>query len=348
MTQNARQTKIAIIGAGSWGTALAVALGRSRQPHRLALWAHSADVLAALGASRENAIYLPGIRVPDEVEITGDLGVALAGADIILGVMPSAHARALYKAMLPHFDPQLDPQTSSRTIFVSATKGLEHDSFARMSEVIGEVIGARFVPRVAALSGPSFALEVARGDPAAVVIASSDASVATAVQEEFSGRTLRLYTNSDVIGVEVGGAVKNVVAIAAGVCAGLGLGANTIAALVTRGLAEMTRLAMAMGGSRDTLAGLAGLGDLVLTATGSLSRNRSVGVELGKGRPLAEVLSGMRMVAEGIGTTSATLALARRHGIEMPIAAQMHAVLAEGRAPGEAIRELMERRLRQE
>jgi glycerol-3-phosphate dehydrogenase (NAD(P)+) len=339
-----KQNKIAIIGAGSWGTALAIALGRSRQSHRLALWVHGADVLAALGARRENSVYLPGIRLPDEVEITGDLGAALDGADIILGVMPAAHARAVYTAMLHH----LDSQSASKTIFVSATKGLEHDSFARMSQVIGEVVSSRFAPRVAVLSGPSFALEVARGDPAAVVIASTDAGTAAAVQEEFSGPTLRLYTNADVIGVEVGGAVKNVVAIAAGVCAGLGLGANTIAALVTRGLAEMTRLATAMGGSRDTLAGLAGLGDLVLTATGALSRNRSVGVELGKGRPLADVLSGMRMVAEGIGTTSATLALARRHGIEMPIATQMNAVLAEGRAPAEAIRELMERRLRQE
>jgi len=336
--------KIAIIGAGSWGTALAVALSRSRQPHRLALWVHGADVLAGLRETRENSVYLPGVAIPREVDITGELPFALDGADVVLGVMPAAHARSVYTAMLPHLDTKIGRQT----IFVSATKGLEHVSFTRMSEVISEVIGLRFVPRVAVLSGPSFAVEVARGDPAAVVIASSDPEAAATVQQEFSGRTLRLYTNSDVIGVEVGGAVKNVVAIAAGVCAGLGLGANTIAALVTRGLAEMTRLAIAMGGSRDTLAGLAGLGDLVLTATGSLSRNRSVGVELGKGRPLADILSGMRMVAEGIGTTAATVALAQRYGIEMPIAAQMHAVLEGVRSPGEAIGELMERRLRHE
>jgi glycerol-3-phosphate dehydrogenase (NAD(P)+) len=336
--------KIAIIGAGSCGTALAIALGRSREPHRLSLWVHGADVLAGLRDSRENSIYLPGIRIADETEVTGDLGEALAGAEIVLGVMPSAHARAIYTAMLPH----LDAGTAAHALFVSATKGLEHDSLARMSEVITEVIGQKFAPRVAALSGPSFALEVARGDPTAVVIASGDLQVAAEIQREFSGSTLRLYTNDDIVGVELGGAVKNVIALAAGVCAGLGLGANTIAALITRGLSEMTRLALALGGRRDTLAGLAGLGDLVLTATGALSRNRSVGVELGKGRKLTEILSQMRMVAEGVGTTSATMALARKLNVDMPITEQMHAVLHEGHAPSAAIRELMERRLTKE
>jgi glycerol-3-phosphate dehydrogenase (NAD(P)+) len=246
--------------------------------------------------------------------------------------------------MLPH----LDAQTAANTIFVSATKGLQHDSLARMSEVITEVFERKFTPRVAALSGPSFALEMARGDPTAVVIASRDLQVAAEIQREFSGSTLRLYTNDDIVGVELGGAVKNVIALAAGVCAGLGLGANTIAALITRGLSEMTRLAIAMGGRGDTLAGLAGLGDLVLTATGGLSRNRSVGLELGKGRKLAEILSHMRMVAEGVDTTSATMALARRHKIDMPITGQMYAVLQEGRAPAAAIRDLMERRLTNE
>ncbi len=336
--------KIAIIGAGSCGTALAIALGRSRELHRLSLWVHGADVLASLRNCRENSIYLPGMHIPEEIEVTGDLGEALAGAEIVLGVMPSAHARAIYTAILPH----LDARTTTDTIFVSATKGLEHDSLARMSEVIAEVIGREFTPRVAALSGPSFALEVARGDPTAVVIASGDLQVAAEIQREFSGSTLRLYTNDDIVGVELGGAVKNVIALAAGVCAGLGLGANTIAAVITRGLSEMTRLAVALGGRRDTLAGLAGLGDLVLTATGGLSRNRSVGVELGKGRKLAEILSHMRMVAEGVGTTSATMALARRHNVDMPITEQMYSVLHEGRAPSAAIRELMERRLTKE
>jgi glycerol-3-phosphate dehydrogenase (NAD(P)+) len=335
--------KIAIIGAGSCGTALAIALGRSRQPHRLSLWVHGADVLAGLRSRRENPIYLPGMRIPEETEVTGELGEALAGAEIVLGVIPSAHARAIYRAMLPHLE-----ATAATRIFVSATKGLERDSLARMSEVITEVIGEKFAPRVAAFSGPSFALEVARGDPTAVVIASGDLQVAAEIQREFSSSTLRLYTNDDIIGVELGGAVKNVIALAAGVCAGLGLGANTIAALITRGLSEMTRLAMALGGRRDTLSGLAGLGDLVLTATGALSRNRSVGVELGKGRKLAEVLSQMRMVAEGVGTTTATLALAHKYNVDMPITEQMHAVLHEGRAPSAAIRELMERRLTKE
>jgi glycerol-3-phosphate dehydrogenase (NAD(P)+) len=336
--------KIAIIGAGSCGTALAIALGRSREPHRVALWVHGADVLTALRDCRENSIYLPGMRIPEETEVTGDMGEALAGAEIILGVMPSAHARAIYAATLPH----LDARRAAQTIFVSATKGLEHDSLAPMSEVITQVIGEKFVPGVAALSGPSFAFEMARGDPTAVVIASQNLQIAAEIQREFSGSTLRLYTNDDLAGVEVGGAVKNVIALAAGVCVGLGLGANTIAALITRGLSEMTRLAVALGGRRETLAGLAGLGDLVLTATGGLSRNRAVGMELGKGRKLPEILSQMRMVAEGVGTTSAATTLARKHKIDMPITEQMYAVLHQGRAPGVAIRELMERRLTRE
>lgn len=340
-------SKIAIIGAGSCGTALAIALARSRHAHQISLWVHGADVLSCLRERRENTVYLPGFPLPGEIEITGDMGAALSGAAVILGVVPSAHARAVYATMLPHFHATA-AAAAPAPIFVSATKGLEHDSLLRMSEVAAQILAAKFTPRVAVLSGPSFAREVARGDPTAVVVASADPGVAAAIQHEFSGPTLRLYTNTDVLGVEIGGAVKNVIAIAAGVCAGLGLGTNTIAALVTRGLAEMTRLAVAMGGRADTLAGLAGLGDLILTATGPLSRNRSVGVELGKGRALGEILGGMRMVAEGVGTTAATLALAQRHGVEMPITRQMHAVLDQGRAPAGAIRELMDRRLTQE
>ena len=337
--------KIAIIGAGSCGTALAIALALSRKPHRLSLWVHGADVLESLRARRENCIYLPGIPVPDQIEVTGEMSEALAGADIVLGVMPSAHARSIYSAIRTHLIPA---QGKPGPVFVSATKGLEQDSLARMTQVIADVLGRDSVSRVAVLSGPSFARELARGDPTAVVIASEDAAVAAAVQEEFSGPTLRLYSNPDVTGVELCGAVKNVIAIAAGVCAGLGFGANTSAALVTRGLAEMSRLVVALGGRRDTPTGLAGLGDLVLTTTGSLSRNRTVGVELGRGRALADILAGMRMVAEGVGTTAAMLALARRHGIETPIAEQVYAVLHQGRAPREAIRELMERPLKQE
>ena len=332
--------KIAIIGGGSWGTALAIALTRSSRPHRLAVWAHSPDVVDQLRTMRINTIYLPGFELPAEVEVTGELLEALAGAEIVLGVMPSAHAREVYCAMRPHLDPH--------AVFVSATKGLEPATHARISEVIADEIARNPPPRIAVLSGPSFALEVARGDPTAVVLASAEASLATDVQEEFSGSTFRLYTNDDLVGTEIAGAVKNVIAIAAGVCTGLGLGANTVAALVTRGLAEMTRLAVALGGRRDTLAGLAGVGDLILTSTGALSRNRSVGIELGKGRELGEILSATRMVAEGVGSAAATLELARRAGVEMPITEQVHTVLTAGRATRDAIRELMERRLKQE
>ena len=282
--------------------------------------------------------------MPAEVEVTGALEKALAGADIVLGVMPSAHAREMYRAMRPHLEPH--------SVFVSATKGLEPATHARISEVITEEIGRIErncnSPRIAVLSGPSFAVEVAAGDPTVVVLASADAALAAEVQEEFSGPRFRLYTNDDVIGTEIAGAVKNVIAIAAGVCTGLGLGTNTMAALVTRGLAEMTRLAVALGGRRDTLAGLAGVGDLILTSTGALSRNRSVGIELGKGRELGEILGATRMVAEGVGSAAATLELARRAGVEMPITEQVHAVLTAGRVTRDAIRELMERRLKQE
>ncbi len=332
--------RIAIIGGGSWGTALAIVLARNLARHQMALWTHDAGLCEQMRTRRMNEVYLPGLELPREIEITHELGRALEGAAIVLGVMPSAHARELYTQMLPHLEP--------RMIFVSATKGLEHDRLLRMTQVITEVVSTRFPPRVAALSGPSFAREVARGDPTAVVIASSDCEAAAEVQTEFSGPTFRLYTNDDVAGVELGGAVKNVIAIAAGVCEGLGFGHNTIAALITRGLAEMTRLAGALGGRRDTLAGLAGMGDLVLTCTGALSRNRSVGAELGKGRRLDEILSSTRMVAEGVGTTAATLELARKMGVEMPITEQMHDVLYQGRSPRDAIRELMERRLKHE
>jgi glycerol-3-phosphate dehydrogenase (NAD(P)+) len=329
--------KIAIIGGGSWGTALAIALARSSRHHRMAIWAHSPDIVDLLRTKRINKIYLPGFELPAGVDVTGALAEALAGAEIILGVMPSAHAREVYRAMHAHLEPG--------AVFVSATKGLEPATHARISEVIsGEIPQAR----IAVLSGPSFALEVARGDPTAVVLASADASLAEEVQEEFSGPMFRLYTNDDVVGTEIAGAVKNVIAIAAGASTGLGLGANTMAALVTRGLAEMTRLAVALGGRRETLAGLAGLGDLILTSTGALSRNRSVGIELGKGRELGEILRATRMVAEGVGSATAALELAHRAGVEMPITEQVHAVLTAGRSTRDAIRELMERRLKQE
>jgi glycerol-3-phosphate dehydrogenase (NAD(P)+) len=333
--------KIAIIGAGGWGTALALALTRSTRPHRITLWAHSKDVVEILGARRINEIYLSGYELPTDVEVTGSLETALAGATIVLGVMPSAHARELYRAIGRHVELE--------AIFVSATKGLEPSTHARISEVIAEEMKMdSSSPRIAVLSGPSFALEVAAGDPTAVVLASTNAEIASEVQEEISGPRFRLYTNDDVIGTEIAGAVKNVIAIAAGICTGLELGTNTMAALVTRGLAEMTRLAVALGGRRETLSGLAGVGDLILTATGELSRNRSVGIQLGKGRALSEILGSTRRVAEGVGSAAATLELASRAQVEMPITEQVHAVLTAGRVTRDAIRELMERRLKQE
>jgi glycerol-3-phosphate dehydrogenase (NAD(P)+) len=332
--------KIAIIGGGSWGTALAIALTRSSRAHRLALWAHSRDVVDVLTTRRVNTIYLPGFDLPPEVEVTGSLETALAGAEIVLGVMPSVHARNIYRALRPHIE--------RNSVFVSATKGLEPDTHARVSEVIAEELHLSSSSRVSVLTGPSFALEVASGQPTAVVLASADTTLASDIQEEFSGPRFRLYTNDDVIGAEIAGAVKNVIAIAAGICTGLDLGTNTVAALVTRGLAEMTRLAVALGGRRETLSGLAGVGDLILTATGELSRNRSVGIELGKGRELKEILGSTRRIAEGVGSAAATLELARRSGLEMPITEQVHTVLKAGRVTKDAIGELMERPLKQE
>jgi glycerol-3-phosphate dehydrogenase (NAD(P)+) len=259
----------------------------------------------------------------------------LAAASIVVSVMPSQHCRGLFEKMHRHLP--------AETIVVSATKGIEEGSLLRMSEVIRQVLGGDKV-RVGALSGPTFAKEVARGDPTAITIASEDADLARQVQEEFSDPRFRVYTNSDMVGVELGGALKNVIAIAAGICSGLGLGHNSTAALITRGLAEMTRLAVACGGRAETMAGLAGLGDLVLTCTGGLSRNRSVGVELGKGKKLPEILAAMHgMVAEGVFTTTAAVGLARARGVEMPITEQMHSILHQGKAPAEAIQELMTR-----
>jgi glycerol-3-phosphate dehydrogenase (NAD(P)+) len=242
--------------------------------------------------------------------------------------------------MLPHLTPSV--------ILVSATKGLEQSSLLRMSEVIEKVVAGRFEPRIAVLSGPTFAREVASGNPTAVVVASSNAEVARSVQQAFSGPSFRLYTNADPAGVEVGAALKNVIAIGAGICEGLGLGHNPTAALITRGLAEITRLAIAMGGQSKTLAGLAGLGDLVLTCTGELSRNRHVGKELGSGRPLGEILGTMRMVAEGVETCGSAVALGAKFSVDLPIIQQMHAVLSEGKSPKEAVRDLMERTLKGE
>ncbi len=327
---------IATIGAGSWGTALSCALAAAG--HKVRLWAYEEDVAAGILKDRENKIFLPGIKLPESILPTTDFSKALEGAEFVVTAMPSHVCRDVYKQMLPYLRHEM--------IFVSATKGIETESLMRMSEVVRDVVGARFTAQLAVLSGPSFAREVVRGDPTAVVVASGDRQLAQTVQEAFSSGTLRLYASEDVIGVETGGAVKNVIAIAAGVIEGLGLGHNPMAALVTRGLAEMTRLACACGGRSETLAGLAGMGDLVLTCTGALSRNRQVGGELGKGRKLKDIIGSMRMVAEGVKTTAATVALAEKFGVEMPITCQVQRILQGAIAPRDAIRELMERSLK--
>ncbi|MGH9591596.1 MAG: NAD(P)H-dependent glycerol-3-phosphate dehydrogenase [Bryobacteraceae bacterium] len=326
---------LAIIGAGSWGTALAIVLAPRYES--VSLWANEAELVEQINTSRENGLFLAGCPLPANVTAHSDLVAALKDRDVVLGVMPSKYARAVWTRMAPHLTPQ--------TRLVSAAKGLESGTLLRVSEVISQV--AVDVP-VAVLSGPTFAREVARGEPAALVISSLDGGLAASIQHEFSGPTFRLYTNSDPVGVEIGAALKNVIAIAAGVCAGLGLGSNAIAALITRGLAEISRLALAMGGQPRTLAGLAGLGDLVLTCTGELSRNRFVGVELAKGRPIQEIVASMKMVAEGVDTTAAAVKLGDRHSVSLPIASQMNRILLGECSPRAALRELMERSLKDE
>jgi glycerol-3-phosphate dehydrogenase (NAD(P)+) len=323
---------IAIVGSGSWGTALALSLAR-RGDHSIALWSHSAAV----------GTYLPGFPIPQQVTPVTDLAAAVAGADIVISAVPSQYVRAVYQRMAPLLE--------KGQIIVSATKGIEDQTFLRMTQVIEQVLTENHVGGISAgaLSGPSFAQEVAAGDPTAITIASAESGIANRLQEELSAPGLRLYTNDDVIGVELGGALKNVIAIAAGIAAGLGLGHNSAAAIITRGVAEITRLAVACGGRRETLAGLSGLGDLVLTCTGPLSRNRSVGVELGRGHKLPAILAQLQgKVAEGVRTTSAALGLARAHDVEMPITEQMASILEHGKSPQDAIRDLMARPGREE
>ena len=333
-------SKIAILGGGSWGTALAIVLSRSHRTHEISLWVHDPALAEAIRRNRKNQPYLPGHRVPEKVAVTTKIAEAAAHAEIILGAIPAAHARAVYSSAANYASPE--------AALVSGTKGLEPNTHKRMSQVISEVLPAKVPRRLAVLSGPSFATEAAHGEPTAVVLASENAALATELQDEFAGPNFRLYTNDDVLGVELAGANKNVIAIAAGVCQGLGLGSNAVAALITRGLAEMSRLAVALGAQPETLSGLAGLGDLVLTCTGTLSRNRQVGIELAKGRALKEVVAGMRMIAEGVGTTAALVALAREAKVELPITEQVDAILHQGKSPREAIRDIMERPQRSE
>ena len=327
---------VTILGAGSWGTALAVHLGRVG--HDVRLWARDGALVEEMAARRANAVYLPDVTLPAVVSVTASLKDALRGSDLIVSAIPSHGCRAVMRAAAVHVAPH--------AAIVSATKGLEGDTLLRMSEVIGQEFGPD--RPVVVLSGPSFAREVADQLPTAVLAASSNAEAAALVQREFRGPYFRLYGSPDVVGVEIGGALKNVIAIAAGVVEGLGLGQNALAALITRGLAEVTRLACAAGGKRETLSGLSGLGDLVLTCTGSLSRNRHVGIELARGRELAEILSSMKMIAEGVRTTGAALALGEKYGVELPIATQMAEVLAGRSDVRSAVDALMLRRQRAE
>jgi glycerol-3-phosphate dehydrogenase (NAD(P)+) len=368
-------SRIVVLGAGAWGTAIALSLHR-RGGHEITLWSHSAAEAEQISVAQENTLFLPGFPLPAEIKVTS-VETAVTDAEIVVSVIPSEFLRPTLARLRSYLHPG--------QIVVSATKGVEDHTFLRMTEVIADCLLqegshlklpvlpvanpdtalevfteasapqvsssgmepaplslAEFTIPIGAFSGPSFAIEVAQGQPTAVTIAFEDAEVAARIQGEFSSEALRLYTSTDVIGVELGGALKNVIAIAAGIAAGVGLGYNSAAALMTRGIAEITRLSVACGGRRETLGGLSGIGDLVLTCTGSLSRNRTVGQALGQGRKLPEILDSLGgKVAEGVRTTRAALGLARRHGIEMPITEQMELILEEGKDPREAIKDLM-------
>ena len=331
--------RVAVMGAGGWGTALAIVAGRAG--HEVRLWSRNAGVVEGVNARRENETYLAGHETPENVRATLDIGEALRDAELVVLAAPSHATRELLTSVAIHASPEM--------VFVSATKGIEIETGKRISEVAEEILGdgasdVRFV----CLSGPSFAQEVAAGQPTAVVAASREEELARMVQAGLSVQNFRIYTNTDVTGTELGGALKNVMALAAGMVSGLGYGANSVAALITRGLAEMARLALAHGARRESLMGLAGLGDLVLTCTGSLSRNRYVGQELGRGRSIEEVLAGMKEVAEGVKTTRAVHLLAARLGVELPITHEVHAVLYEGKSARAAAEELMSRPLKGE
>jgi glycerol-3-phosphate dehydrogenase (NAD(P)+) len=329
--------RISIIGAGSFGTAMAVAA--TRAGNDVVLWAHDPDVAATIRETGANQDYLAGMPLSERIRATNDLEEAATFADTMFMVVPSHHYREVLTNLLSHLRDGVK--------VISGTKGIENESLAPMSEVTADVLGDHLAA-FAVLSGPTFALETARGDPTAAVIASKDAAFAQEVQQVMSSPTFRLYHSSDVVGVELAGSLKNVIAIAAGVLEGMGLGSNTTAALITRGLHEMTRLGLALGGRLETFAGLAGMGDLVLTCTGALSRNRTVGVLLGKGKKLEDILSESKFVAEGIKTSKSARALSERHVIEMPIATEMCRVLYDGESPREGLQRLMTRTLKAE
>jgi glycerol-3-phosphate dehydrogenase (NAD(P)+) len=324
---------VAIVGGGAWGTALAVNLGQRGVPVRL--WMHEDDLVRRMLARRDNPVYLPGVEIPDAVVPTHDIAAAVFGASLVVFAVPTPFARALHGQLRPRIGPGLP--------VVVATKGIEEDTLLLPTEVAAACLAPE--TPIAAISGPSFAEEVARGVPTAVVVAAPDAALARAIQDRLAGETLRLYTNADVVGVQIAAALKNVVAIASGIADGLGFGHNTVAALITRGLAEIRRLGVARGASPETFAGLASLGDLVLTCTGGLSRNRQVGQALGRGERLSDVLARMPHVAEGVRTARSARGLARKSGVEMPIVEEVYRILYEEGAPREAVRRLMARPL---
>ena len=330
---------IGVIGAGSWGTALADLLARIG--HQVTLWAYETDLVVRMREQRENDLFLPDIRLHEELKFTDTLAEAVKGRELLLLVPPSQLMRQVFRQLVPYLE--------DGRVLVSASKGIENQTLMTMSQVLLEELeNAGRKAKLAFLSGPSFAREVAKGLPTAVVAASEEEMVAELVQKVFSGERFRVYTNSDVIGIEFGGSLKNVMALAAGIADGLGFGSNTRAALITRGLSEMTRLGVAAGAKAQTFAGLAGMGDLVLTCTGDLSRNRTVGLELGRGRPLQEILDGMKMVAEGVKTTVSTYQLASRLQVVAPITEQVYKILEEGKDPRQAVTDLLQRTLKSE
>lgn len=327
--------RCAVVGGGAWGTALSDLLAGAG--HQVILWAREPDVVEHINATHANPRFLPGVTLDQSVHALGDVCGAVRGAELVVHAAPSHVLRDVVRAAAPGI--------SRDAIQVIATKGIEPDSLLLMSDVVAAELPGR---AIVAVSGPSFAVEVARRQPTAVVAAGDDASVSATVQHVFSTPTFRVYTSDDVRGVELAGAVKNVMAVATGIAEGLGLGLNPRAALITRGLAETTRLGVALGARQETFAGLAGLGDLVLTCTGALSRNRAVGLEVGKGRRLNDVLAGTEAIAEGVRNARSTVALAKQAGVTMPIAEAVYRVLFESQPPGEAIAELMQRELRAE
>lgn len=330
--------RFAVIGAGSWGTALGVIAGRAG--HEVRIWARNADVVQSINRFRVNSGHLANVPIPETTSATNDISEALKRADFVILAVPAQATREQLEGMAAKLQPEM--------ILVSAAKGIEIKTSKRLSEVAVEVLKERFAPRFVCISGPSFAREVVDGHPTAIVAASLDHRSSSEVQTELSFDNLRLYTNDDLIGTELGGSVKNVMAIAAGMVSGLGFGTNSVSALITRGLAETTRLAVRAGARVETLMGLAGLGDLVLTCTGALSRNRFVGQELGKGRSLKQIIAGMTEIAEGVATAEAVRRLASKLEVEMPITEEVYRVLYEGKSPRDAAVELMNRPLREE